>query len=54
MIGHLPFMGLLASRLLSGDAGRLQLRFGDAGCMVVSRAEGGWRLEAFVNSELAP
>lgn len=52
LVGHLPFMGLLASRLMSGDAGRMQLRFGDAGCMVVSRREGGWRLEEFINHDL--
>jgi phosphohistidine phosphatase len=54
LVGHLPFMGLLASRLLSGDARHLDFRFGDAGCLVVSRAEGGWRLEGFVNHDLLP
>ena len=54
LAGHLPFMGLLASRLLSGDAARLQFRFGAAGCLVIARAEGGWRLEAFINHELSP
>lgn len=54
LVGHLPFMGLLASRLLSGRAGRLQIRFGDAGCMVLSRMEGGWRLEEFINHDLVP
>lgn len=54
LVGHLPFMGLLASRLLSGDAGRLQFRFGAAGCLVIARTEGGCRLEAFINHELSP
>lgn len=54
LVGHLPFMGLLASRLLSGDAGRLRLHFGDAGCLVASRVEGGWQLEQFVNHDLLP
>jgi phosphohistidine phosphatase len=53
VVGHLPFIGLLASRLLSGDAGRLQFRFGDAGCLVATRVEGGWRLEEFLNHDLA-
>ena len=44
----------IASRLLSPEAGRLQLRFGAAGCLVVSRLQDGWRLEAFVNYELSP
>ena len=52
LVGHLPFMCLLASRLMSGDAGRMQFRFGDAGCMVVSRMEGEWRLEEFINHDL--
>ena len=54
LVGHLPFMGLLASRLLSGDSERVQLRFQDAGCLVVARVEGGWRLDGFVNPELLP
>jgi phosphohistidine phosphatase len=52
LVGHLPFMGLLASRLLCGDAGHLRFRFGDAGCLLVTRVEGGWRLDEFINHEL--
>jgi phosphohistidine phosphatase len=52
LVGHLPFMGLLASRLLSGEEGRLRCRFGDAGCMVVARGEEGWILEELVNHDL--
>jgi phosphohistidine phosphatase len=54
LVGHLPLMGLLASRLLSGDEARLQCRFGDAGCMVVVRAQEGWQLEELVNHDLVP
>lgn len=54
LVGHLPFMGLLASRLLSGDRGRIQPRFGDAGCLVAVRVEGGWRLDQFINHDLSP
>ena len=54
LVGHLPFMGLLASRLLSGDAERLRFRFQDAGCLVVARVEGGWRLDGLVNHRLPP
>ena len=54
LVGHLPFMGLLASRLLSGDAERVKLRFQDAGCLLVTRVDGGWRLDGFVNHELLP
>jgi phosphohistidine phosphatase len=49
LVGHLPFMGLLASRLLSGDPGLLKFRFGDAGCMILERVEEGWRLDGFIN-----
>jgi phosphohistidine phosphatase len=52
LVGHLPFMGLLASRLLSGDAGRLRLRYQDAGCLLMSRVKDGWRLDAFINHDL--
>jgi phosphohistidine phosphatase len=54
LVGHLPFMGLLASRLLGGDSGLLDLRFGDAGCLVAKRTEDGWRLEQFINHGTAP
>ena len=52
LVGHLPFMGLLASRLLSGEAGRLGFRFQDAACMVLCRIAGGWRLELFLSHDL--
>jgi phosphohistidine phosphatase len=52
LVGHLPFMSLLASRLLSGDPKCLRFRFGDAGCLLVTRVEGGWRLEEFINHDL--
>jgi len=52
LVGHLPFMGRLASRLLSGSAERLRMRFADAGCLVVTRIEGGWRLDGFFNHDL--
>jgi phosphohistidine phosphatase len=54
LVGHLPFMGLLASRLLSGDAERVRFRFQDAGCLLITRVEGGWRLDGFVNHDLLP
>ncbi len=54
LVGHLPFMRLLASRLVSGDPERLNVRFGDAGCLVVARDGVGWRLEALLNHELSP
>jgi phosphohistidine phosphatase len=52
LVGHLPFMGRLASRLLSGDASRVSFRFEDAGCLIVSRDTGAWRLDGFINHDL--
>jgi phosphohistidine phosphatase len=52
LVGHLPFMGKLASLLLTGDPGRLDLRIGDAGCLILRRSEDGWRLEGFFNHDL--
>jgi phosphohistidine phosphatase len=53
LVGHLPFMGLLASAMLCGDPERVDCRFGDAGCMVLSRVEGGWRLDGLVNHNMS-
>jgi phosphohistidine phosphatase len=49
LVGHLPFMGLLASRLLSGDSAQLSFHFDDAACLVASRVDGEWQLEEFIN-----
>jgi phosphohistidine phosphatase len=54
LVGHLPFMGRLASRLLAGDSELLDPRFGDAGCLVAKRTDDGWRLEHFINHENEP
>jgi phosphohistidine phosphatase len=53
IVGHLPFMNRLASLLLCGDPQQLDLHFDDAGCMVLGRTEGGWRLVGFLNHDLA-
>jgi phosphohistidine phosphatase len=52
LVGHLPFMARLASRLLTGDPGRLNLRFGEAGVVLLARAGGGWQLVAVLDQEM--
>jgi phosphohistidine phosphatase len=52
LVGHVPFLGRLASRLLVGEADRLDVRFADAGVVVLSRAAGGWQLVAVLSHEM--
>lgn len=52
LVGHLPFMAALASRLLLGRPGSIGVSFGDAACMILSRAGSQWRLEGFLNHHL--
>jgi phosphohistidine phosphatase SixA len=52
LVGHLPFLGRLASTLLVGDPDRLSTRFADAGVMVLCRVGGGWRIEAVASHEM--
>jgi phosphohistidine phosphatase len=54
VVGHLPYMARLASTLLVGEPDRLQIRFFDAGTVVLSRGAGGWQLEAVVSHEMVP
>ena len=52
LAGHLPFMGRLASRLLSGDRDRLVTRFADAAALVLANDHGKWALVALITPEL--
>ncbi|HSN53930.1 MAG TPA: hypothetical protein VLT32_04630, partial [Candidatus Sulfomarinibacteraceae bacterium] len=54
VVGHLPYLARLASLLLVGEPDRLQIRFLDAGAVVLSRGPGGWQLEAVVSHEMVP
>ena len=54
VVGHLPYLARLASLLLVGEPDRLQIRFLDAGAVVLSRGPGGWQLEAAVSHEMVP
>ena len=52
LAGHLPFMGRMASRLLTGDPGELSLRFVDAAVAVLGRTGDRFVLVAFLSPEL--
>lgn len=52
LVGHLPHLARLASRLLVGDPERLGLVFPDAAAALIARAGGGWHLLALVSPDL--
>lgn len=52
LVGHMPFMAKLASRLLAGSSERVAVGFGDAACMVLSRNGRTWRLDGLLNHHL--
>lgn len=52
LVGHLPFMGRLASRLLVGDPGRLPVRFADAAALTLGRVKEGWVLFGLLSHEV--
>lgn len=52
VVGHLPFLNKLASRLLTGDADRAGLRFAEVGAVVLARNSGRWLLVALISPEM--
>jgi phosphohistidine phosphatase len=52
LVGHLPFMGRLASRLLTGDPSRLAIRFVDAAVLLLAPIEGRWHLIGMFSHDL--
>jgi phosphohistidine phosphatase len=52
LVGHLPFLNKLASRLLTGDADRADLRFAEVGAVVLARNSGRWLLVALISPEM--
>jgi phosphohistidine phosphatase len=52
LVGHLPFLARLASRLLAGDADRVGISFATAGVVVLARVSGGWQLVAVISPEM--
>ncbi|MCU0302785.1 MAG: phosphohistidine phosphatase SixA [Thermoanaerobaculales bacterium] len=51
LVGHLPLLARLASTMLVGDPDRLDLRFDEAGVVVLSRCRGGWRIDALAGPD---
>jgi phosphohistidine phosphatase len=54
LVGHLPFMARLASRMLVGNPAYLNVRFAEAGVVILARAGGGWQLIAVLAHEMHP
>ena len=54
LVGHMPHLGRLASRLLIGEAGREVIRFETATVACLARTERGWVVEWVVGPRLAP
>ncbi len=53
LVGHMPFMGRLVSRLLAGSAERAPVQFPPAGVACLRRAPDGWVLEWRLGPEQA-
>jgi len=43
LVAHMPLVGRLASRLLTGDADRSPVIFPTAGVLVLRRVDGTWQ-----------
>jgi phosphohistidine phosphatase len=52
LVSHLPFVGRLASRLLTGDPDQVSLRFANAGVVALARSAGRWELVALLSQEM--
>lgn len=53
IVGHLPHLAKLASRLLTGREDEAIIDFAEAGCICLERTEGGrWRLLWSMNPEI--
>ena len=51
LVGHLPFMGRLASLLLGGDSTMEKVRFTPGTVLGLTKSESGWRMELLVRPE---
>ena len=54
LVGHMPHLGRLASRLLIGEAGRELIRFETGTVACLSRAERGWVVDWLITPRLSP
>ncbi len=52
VVGHLPFLDRLASRLVAGDPGAAAVRFTNAGIVCLGRDDSAWSLVWAVTPEL--
>ena len=52
LVSHLPFIGRLASLLLTGDSDLLSLRFANAGVAALALKSGRWQLVALLSHEM--
>jgi len=52
LVGHLPFVGRLASYLLTGDCDHLNLRFANAGVAAIAKVSDQWQLVALLSHEM--
>jgi phosphohistidine phosphatase len=52
LVGHLPFLHLLASRLLTGNEKESVLNMGSAGVTCLEKWESGWRVRWVMDPEL--
>jgi len=52
VVGHLPLLGRLTSRLLTGDPDRMEIRFTDAGLVLLEPRPGTWKLVGCVCHEM--
>jgi len=54
LVGHMPFLGKLASLLLTGEPERLDLAVADGAAIILSRGGRLWRLHAMFSHEFPP
>jgi phosphohistidine phosphatase len=54
LVGHLPFMGRLAARLVAGDERRPVVAFTPGAVACLERGEGVWAIAWMLRPELAP
>lgn len=54
LVGHLPFLGRLVSRLVLDDPDRPLVRFEAAGLVGLLREEGRWTVECIIHPGLLP
>jgi len=52
LVGHLPFMDKLASRLLTGGAEADVVKFQQGGVLILEKEAGKWRVEGMVLPEM--